>query len=277
MTTTRKVVIGVISSLLLGTFVFGGDAYSYLATASSNARQSVKDRVPVGFEIERAKGEVAKLTPEIQTNMNTIAKEEVQISNLTDQTAALKSRMAIAKDEMLTLQKDLDIKSGNDKYFVYSGRNYTRTQVETDLANRLERYQVDEATLAQLEKMLEIRNVSLVAARQKLQAYLTKKRNIEVALEQLSARLKMIEVAKTTSNYNFDDGRLGSIEKLISELKSRIEVDEKMANADTSILANDVVLDKVGFGNEGEDIAKRVKSYFDPAAKVPEAAVADTE
>ena len=55
------------------------------------------------------------------------------------------------------------------------------------------------------------------------------KRQLEVDVENLEARLKMVEVAQTASNYQFDDSQLGRVKELIGDLRSRLSVEEKNA------------------------------------------------
>jgi hypothetical protein len=49
-----------------------------------------------------------------------------------------------------------------------------------------------------------------------------------VEIENLEARLKMIEVAQTTSQFNFDDSQLARTRDLINDIGTRLEVTEKM-------------------------------------------------
>jgi len=260
MTTLKRVLFGVLCVLALGTFIFGGDLWSYLGTATSEVRDAARSNVPVEFEIERAKNMVADLVPEIKKNMDTIAREEVALERLDKQIAALGGRMGDAKGEMLTLEADLSNDIGAPR-FTYCGKTYTRGQVEADLASRFERYQVDEATLAAQEQMKTVREQSLATAKEKLQAYLGQKRQLEVQLEQLGARLKMIDLAKTTSEFNFDADSLGEAKELVAELQARLDVEERMM-AQHSNMANDVVLADADVDGS-QEITHKVAEYFE--------------
>ena len=58
------------------------------------------------------------------------------------------------------------------------------------------------------------------------------KRQLQVEIENLEARCQMIAAAKATSNYQFDDSRLGRVKELVAGLRSRLEVSEKLVNAE---------------------------------------------
>ena len=270
MSTLKKLLLGTICVLGLGTFLFGTDLFSYIGTATGNIRQSVTNQVPIEFEIDRAKNQVAGLLPEIKTNMDTIAKEEVELERLDKQIAKLETRIADSKDEILTLQGDLTTQATAIR-FTYSGRTYTRSQVESDLDNRLKRHQVDETTLDSLTRMRQVRHTSLQTARQQLSSYLAAKRELEVQIEQLVARKKMVDLAKTTSEFHFEDGSLGEVKSLVADIDARIAVEERLLGT-SSDLANEVVLtDKT----ENSTVTDRVADHFGlndlPVAKVASA------
>ena len=162
--------------------------------------------------------------------MHVIAKEEVEVQRLDEQIAESQSRLDKEKEQLLRLKGDLV--SGKDT-FKYSGRTYTADEVRTDLANRFERFKTSEATLGSLKEIRNARQKSLAAARQKLEGMLASKRQLQVEVENLEARLQMVAAAETTSKYQFDDSHLGQAKELMSNLRTRLEVAEKLVNADT--------------------------------------------
>ena len=82
----------------------------------------------------------------------------------------------------------------------------------------------------QLKHVMRARTNGLSAAREKLEHMLAAKRQLAVDIENLEARLKMIEVAQTTSQFNFDDSQLARTRELIGEIGTRLDVTEKMMN-----------------------------------------------
>jgi hypothetical protein len=84
----------------------------------------------------------------------------------------------------------------------------------------------------------------------------------------------MVEVAQTTSNYQFDDSQLGQVKELVTDLRTRLQVAEKMVNAESS-LHDEIPLDSATPAN----IVDQVTDYFDHDASQPSdpAKVAATE
>ena len=166
--------------------------------------------------------------------------------------------MKDAKGEITILQTSLD-GDKNKTHFIFCDRTYARSQVENDLSARFERYQIDQSQSEALIKMKSMREQSLQAAKSKLQEYLAQKQDLEVKLQQLDARLKMIELAKTTSEFNFNEDNLGQAKKLVSDLQGRLEVEERLVG-NHGDLSNEVVLKNDTTKNK--DISSRVTQYF---------------
>jgi hypothetical protein len=94
---------------------------------------------------------------------------------------------------------------------------------------------------------------------------LAAKRQLEVECENLDARLKMVEVSQTASELNVDESRLGRAKELVAELRSRLQVAEKLVGSE-STFQGEIQLDEAGT----EDIVDQVAEYFDgeaPAAQ----------
>lgn len=151
------------TALLTGFALLGSDLFSYASTSAGWVKSSVKDSVPMDFEIDRARGLIKSLVPDIRHNMHVIAKEEVEVARLEKQIGQNEGAQEKSKAELMTLKTDLQ--SGKD-VFHYAGRKYSVDQVKTDLANRFERFKTNDATLASLKEMLTARRNSLDAARQ---------------------------------------------------------------------------------------------------------------
>ena len=256
----KKGIIGATLAVAFATFFFGRDAWSYVSTSAGWVKSSVRGNVPIEFEIERARKMVKDLVPDIRANMHVIAKEEVEVAQLERQIVDGDSKLAKDRDGVMRLKDDL---SSAKQEFRYAGRCYTSDQVKVDLANRFERFKTSEATLASLREIRAARQRSLEAARQKLEGMLAAKRKLEVDVENLEARMKMVEAAQTTAEYNFDDSRLSRAKELITDLRTRLDVAEKMVNAD-STFHDEIPLDAAA----PEHIVDEVTQYFESGSTI---------
>lgn len=262
----KKTIVGLAVALMVGLFCFGRDLVSYVRTSTGYLKEAVNDAVPTEFQIQRARGMIKDLIPEIRKNMHIIAKEEAEVERLGQQIADAQANLAKDKDEMLRLKADLT--SGKDT-FQYGGRTYTASQVRTNLANRFERYKTAEATLASLREIQKARQKSLDAAREKLDAMMAAKRQLAVEVENLEARLQMVAASQAAVNYNFDDSKLGRVKELVADLKTRLDVAERLVNAEGTY-QDDIPLDKPA----PENIVQQVTEYFAHSASAKSDALA---
>lgn len=244
--------------LLLGSFLFGTDLFSYLSTATGNVRDAAKSNVPIEFELERATDLLSKLEPEIETNQRVIVEEESALVKLEQSIKNLDSNIGERRSQMARLAKDLN-EDSTGLQFTYAGKSYTRQQVESDLANRLDHCKIRASELQTLRDMHAVRTKSLQTSRTKFTEYTAQKRELTVAIEQLRARQKLLELAQTTSEYNFDDSQLGKAKELIASIGERLEVEERMVGADSDY-TNEVILTSAEA--DVRSIQERVASYL---------------
>jgi chromosome segregation ATPase len=250
-------------ALGLGTvFLFGRDAASYVTTSYHRLTGAVKESVPVEFQIDRAEAMVRDLAPEIRRAMHVIAKEEVGLEQLNRQIVSSEEKAGKEKREILQLQADL---SHNKDVYRYASRTYTAGEVKQDLSRRFNRFKVTDDTLANLKSMRDARERNLDAAQQKLAAMINARRKLEVDVENLKAKHKLVEVAQATSDYQFDESQLARAKELITDIRTQLDVAAKLANADVNVEI-EIPLDDP----TTEDITDQVAAYFGLGVEVNE-------
>lgn len=260
----KRGLIGAAAAAVLGTLVFGRDVFSYAKTFGCQARDAVKAEVPIEFEIERARGMVENLVPDIRKCMHVIAEEEVNVEHLSKEINTAEGDLRKQKEQILALQRDVG--QGRQTY-QYASRTYTSNEVKRDLAARFERYKTAEATLASKREVLTAREKSVSAGREKLDGMLSAKRDLEVQLENLDARLKTVQAAQTASSVQLDDSQLARAKKLISELNKQLDVRQRMLDADGKFTGLIPVDSAVAVP---EDLSQQIDEYFGRGTKPAE-------
>ena len=250
----KKALFGVVALGLTTVFLFGRDAASYVGTTYHRLTGAVKESVPIEFQIDRAQAMVRDLEPEIRRSMHVIAKEEVSLEQLNKQIDASESKTAQDKREILRLQTDL---GQNKEVYRYASRTYTSDQVKQDLSRRFARFKVSDETLANLKNMRDAREKNLDAAQQKLAAMINARRKLEVDVENLRAKHKLVQVAQATSDYQFDESQLSRAKELITDIRTQLDVSAKLANADVNVEV-EIPLDEAS----PQDITDQVAEYF---------------
>src|SRR5262245_14498790 len=150
----KKLVVLALGFIVLSAVAVRTGISSYISTAYRRTADSVKDTVPMEFQIDRARNMVKDLEPEIRRSMHVIAKEEVEVAALDERIAAADQKSSQDKSEILQLQSDLN---SGDRVFHYAGHQYTKDQVKEDLARRFNRYKTADATMTSLREMRDAR------------------------------------------------------------------------------------------------------------------------
>ncbi len=238
-----------------GALAVGGTAgWSYLRTGYREASETVRSSVPIEWEIKRARQMIDDLKPEIAKSMQVVAREEVGVQRLSEEIDVKQELLSRARQDILRLKSDLE--SGSVK-FVYAGRKYSVDQVRDDLSARFKQFQVHENTTDKLNQVLAAREKNLDAARRKLDEMIQKKKQLEIDVENLQARLTMVEVAQTASPVALDDSHLSHTKDLLDSIRARIDVAEKMV-ANESILEGGIMLEEAA----SPELLNEISDYF---------------
>ena len=78
----KRLTVGALGVAMVGGLLFGSNLVPYAQTAFNNLRTTAQSSVSVPFQIDAAKGQLAKIGPEIKNMVHLIAKEQVQVNRL---------------------------------------------------------------------------------------------------------------------------------------------------------------------------------------------------
>ncbi|TWU58728.1 Chromosome partition protein Smc [Rubripirellula tenax] len=255
----KKMILAGSALALLSSVTLGKPVFSYARCGVNWLRSSANDAVPLEWELKRARQMIADLEPEIKENAKRIALEKIQVARLEEQLQETRDRLAKGQSEIERLSEDL---RSDSTAYTYAGRTYTSVQVKSDLGNRFKRFKTREATADKLEQMLSAREGSLSAAHERMDAMLGAKRQLEVEVENLQARLGALRVAQTTSQFNLDDSQLSHTRELLNDIASRIDVEEETMHVDVEYFG-EIDLDQPSEA----DLLDEISTYFESPAK----------
>lgn len=245
--------------LLIDGVVFGFGAarwtYDSARTALGMGRESIRQNMPIGFEIERAKQQLADVRPMITDHKHRMLEEEAQLAILDRQITAQEKKLTEDRGEILILKNDLT--SGKDS-FRYGERIYTVSDVKQDMTRRFERLKTNEATVEKMRQTRTARERRLAALQDKVAAMEASVRQMDAEVGNLEAQLQLVEAAEAGCEYNLDDSPLSRLKTLMADLQTRVEVRARMA--DREVDAYQEI--PVGASNS-ESIVDEVTQYFE--------------
>jgi chromosome segregation ATPase len=265
----KKSLIGAFAVVALASLVFGRDTWSYFKTSVRSVRHAIKSEVPLEFEVQRARNMVAQLDGEVRKCLHVIAEEEVNVDELKKELETQVAQHDRQKEQILVQRKDLELKKAT---YAYSGKIYTVSDVQRDLADRFSRYQTVEETLSTRRQVVTARENSLVAARKKLDAMLDAKEKLQVDIENLEAKMKSLDASQVASSLETNDSQVSQARRLISELNKRVEVEQKLLDGAGNISG----LIPIEVALEAQpDVTAQIDNYF--GGQTPVEGISKTE
>lgn len=244
------------AAVCLGLLHFAG-LTSYTATAWSNVSKKVKGQVPIEFEIERLRHEVAQLVPDMKKHFNTIAEEMVAVENLQKEVTTTQANLKVQKQNLLTMTEDL--KSG-DRYIKYDGKSYPAERIREKLTRDFATFQICETELKTREQLLEVRQRALDTAREQLAQLKSQKQDLEVQVAQLEAELKTVRLAQTKNKFQLDDSQLARCKATLADIRDRLNVEKKVATMEGQFSGDPIPVEKKDVSTE--DLVKKVRDHL---------------
>jgi chromosome segregation ATPase len=221
----KRGVLGALAGAGVLALLFGTAAPSYVKTAFHKVRHSAHRSVPIQFDIDRARQQVADLEPELRHNIETIAQAEVDIETLDAEIASTRANLDREGKALLALREHLN--TGDLR--LTKGVSYTDEEIKSDLARRLDHYKAVKQIVAQKENTLNLRKKALVAAREQNAKMRDAKRALMTKIEEIETRLRQIEASQAANEFNFDDSALARAKQTVAELNKRVEVLARVA------------------------------------------------
>lgn len=255
------VVLFLLNSTMLG---------SYTGTAWSKIHGSFKKQVPLEFEIERIKHEIAQLVPDMKKNLSSVAEEMVAIDNLKEDIRDTRGNLEAQKASIMAMTEDLE---KGLKVITYKGVDYSATRVREKLAKDFNSYQYAEKQVKAKEQLLEARERGLEAAREQLASIRSQKQELEIQVEQLEAELKSVRLAQTRNKFHFDDSRLAHCKGILADIKNRLKV-EKTQQELFGQFANDPTI-AVEKPKTTPELSHEIRAYFQEGTESPDKVASD--
>lgn len=235
---------------------------SYSSTAWQKIRGNCKKQVPLEFEIDRVRNEVAQLVPDMKKNFSLIAEETVAIESLKEEIAVTKTNLNQQEQNILTMNRDLKSKA---ERISYDGREFSRSRVADKLQRDFASFKRCQAELKSKEQLLEAKERSLDSAREQLGSMRSQKQELEVQIAQLEAELKAVRLAQTRSKFHLDDSRLAQCKATLADIRNRLNVERKTNELEGEFANDPIPVDKKT--KSASEIAKEVDAYFSEGAK----------
>ncbi len=240
---------------LFGGLIFGKDLLSYVRSSAKSVQKAVKDSVPIEFELKRARDLLEEILPEMHANIHLIAQEEVEIAAL--KTDISKSQEA-SLDEQRRIKKLRQALETEQNSYTFDDRQYSRDYDKKDMAALFDRFKESDLILASKERILVAREHSLQAAMQLLDKTRSQKSSLQAKIEGLESQWRLLKASAVRSGIQVDNSKLAQTQKLIDQIKKRLDVAERVLAHESRFIqaiAVDTITEK--------DLLSQVDEYFE--------------
>lgn len=257
----KKIFLGAGIVTVLALVFVGPSAFSHAKRAFSWARESVKDAVPLEYQLEDAERSINEIIPEIEASKQVVAQEQVEIRYLGDEISRLERLQAMDQDRIQA--QGTALKNARVD-LVVAGRTYPRSVIENEVRIALKKHQHNAALLESKKRLLDARQRSLIAAQKKLDTVCGEKENLAIAVEQLRAQLRETQALEaTTCRIDLDDSKLAEVKSILGRVKKRLDVAQQLLENDGTM-----PLESPAEASTG-DVSLEVEQYFGTPAGTP--------
>lgn len=256
----KKSVIGAALGAGALFLVFGAHAPSYVKTAFRKVRNDARDLVPLPFDIERARQEIADLEPAIRDNIERLARAEVDVEHLDKEIAAIRKNMDGDKQAMLTLREGL--KTGEYRLAGHGRVAYTEDEIKDDLARRYDSYGNVKKILEAKESTYKAKQSEVVAFRKQLDTMMAQKKTLTTKLDEIEARLRQIEAAEASKDVQLDGSALAHAKETVGDLERKLEVLARKAEMEGRYAETGVPVEIA----PNRDVIQEIDAEFAPEA-----------
>jgi len=257
----KKGVLG--AALAAGTLylAFGTSAPSYVRTAFHKVRGHAHDAVPVQFEIDRARQEIARLEKPIQETRQVYFRTQVDAEYLEREVAT--TRANLEKEKTVLQAMAAGAKTGDTK--LTGNVRFNRDELNAEMIRRKDHYDNTAKYLTEKETTLKAKRKIMDAALQQYRNLRDQQRELTAKLNTIEARVQQIETVKQTNQFNFkdDDSALANVKDNISDLEKRVEVQARIAEAEGQFADPAIPV----YVEPGRDVVKEIEDEFGATSK----------
>jgi peptidoglycan hydrolase CwlO-like protein len=219
----KKIAIVGAAGLLIAAVLTQTHVGGYLRHQVDRADKYLESQVPPEEEVARIKTEVANLDKDIDRARGSVAEERVEAKLLKSRVGEKQTQVENSRAAVEALAKNLR-DSGSVKLIKIDSREVSFDRAKELLQNRVTAHKTLEKEYDSLKTMLGVRERTRDLAEEHLQALVTQKAELEAAVTELEADIKVAKIEQVRSKYQNDGSRMADIKDSVAKLKKRIAV-----------------------------------------------------
>ena len=190
-------------------------------------------KVSMETRFEQLRRDANSIDGETDKVMNDLAREIVEVRDLTARTAEL--RAAVEKNAATLTARGQAITDATEKV-KYGSRTVSKADALTQLEKDVAVYKRDKSRLGDLEKTLGHRESIKETLSKTLDTMRSKKAEVLAAIDEVEADYKQTRLLAVESKYQMDDSKLAQIKESLRDLKKSVAVEKELQNLAPRVL-----------------------------------------
>jgi hypothetical protein len=219
----KKIAIVGAAGLLIAAVLTQTHVGSYLRHHLDRADKYLESQVPPEEEVARIKAEVASLDKDIDRARGSVAEERVEAKLAKIRVEEKRTQVANSRAAVDALAKTIK-ESGSAKLIKFDTREMPFDRAKEMLQSKVTAHKALEGELKSWETMVAVRERTRDLAEEHLQALVTQKTELERAVTELEADIKVARIEQVKSKYQNDGTRMAEIKDSVAKLQKRIAV-----------------------------------------------------
>jgi peptidoglycan hydrolase CwlO-like protein len=219
----KKIAIVGAAGLLIAAVLTQTHVGGYLRHHLDRADKYLESQVPPEEEVARIKAEVSSLDKDIDKARGSVAEERVEAKLLKTRVADKQTQVENSRAAVEALAKNLK-ESGSVKLIKIDSREVSFDRAKELLQSKVMGQKSLEKEYDSLKSMLAARERTRDLAEEYLQAMVTQKAELEAAITDLEADLKVARIEQTRSKYQSDGTRMAEVKESMTKLQKRIAI-----------------------------------------------------
>ncbi len=200
---------------------------SYVRTEVDGLRERAEAAIPPEKEIVRLRSELKQLDKDVMTAVSHVAKERVEVRNLSDKVAELTAKQSASKNDLETRAAAI---KGAEGYVTFGGRRLSVETAKAELEADANLYAATQKSLEALETTLANRTKVRDALEKQLDELKAQKVALAAAVDAAEAELNQLKLAQMQSKYQTDGTRLAKIKEDLQALNNKVAVEREKLN-----------------------------------------------
>lgn len=159
----KSILFGTLGAGALGLLYGKDQVLAWARQGKETLKNEISEIQGMNSELHSIEGRVGDLEGEVRRLKESAIREEVEVQHLDAETQQRQKQVEKLKANLEKAQSLLT--SGGERFRIGNGE-YARTEVERDVADKIELYKVQQETLGQLQATLETHRSALAIARE---------------------------------------------------------------------------------------------------------------